>query len=357
MRVHKACLTPYEIPLRGSMSTASERIRTRRGFVVRLQTEKGWGLGDMSPHPAITLPAWQLFQESAQSTAAQICGSSFTNLPDMDWSGVNPGVAMGLDMALHDAAARAADRSLAAYLGAKSVAAISSSVLLQGDSLLESAQRAFASGYRVAKMKAHIDPQRTLLEIRSIRSALPNLGLRLDVNEAWSRETAVSFCRELPRNFLQWIEQPVSRADLAGMRAVRETGVSVAADESVRDVSDVTRLAVERAADVIVIKLMQVGGLAAAVRVAAEAAVHDLRVCLTTGLDSSIATAAVLHLSGALRPQTASGFATLSLLQGDLVSESLREGPTMTWPKGYGLGVELDETSPFLRQAVIYESA
>ena len=130
----------------------------------------------------------------------------------------------------------------------------------------------------------------------------------------------------------------------------------VAADESVRTVEDVSRLASEKSADVIVIKLMQVGGIAAAMRVAAEARRHGLQICLTTGLDSSIATSAVLHLSAVLEPETANCFSALSLLEGDLVEQALHEGPLMGVPAGLGLGVSLDAESPFLLPDEIHQS-
>jgi o-succinylbenzoate synthase len=356
MIIEKISLTPYAIPLHEPLSTASKKIRSRRGMVVQLRTDHGWGLGDMAPHPALAGKAWADFQRSARSTADRICGSSFDSPGAADWAGMDPGVAMGLDMALYDAMARAAGVSVARFLGAKRSGRAASSALLQGDAPLESAAHLFAMGYRTAKFKAHADPQQTLAEVHAIGEALPQLGLRLDVNGAWSRETAVEFCRGLRQNCLEWIEQPVWRQDLAGMRAVRETGVRVAADESVRKVEDVRRLASEKAADVIVIKLMQVGGLAAAIQVAQEARRHDLQICLTTGLDSSIGTSAVLHLSAALRPETDNGFSTLSLLQGDLTGKGLPEGPVMDLPPGPGLGVSLDPASPFLLPDEIYKS-
>ncbi|MDG1401640.1 MAG: o-succinylbenzoate synthase [Candidatus Binatia bacterium] len=356
MNVQKIILTPYAIPLHEPLSTASKKIRSRRGMVVQMRTEKGWGLGDMAPHPALGRVGWEDFRREAQSIAERLCGSSLGSLAAADWSGMEPGAAMGLEMALYDAAARDAGVSLARFLGARGSGPTASSALLRGDAPLASAAELFAMGYRTAKFKAHPDPQQTLSEIHAIREALPQLGLRLDVNGAWSRQTAVEFCGGLRQNSLEWIEQPVWRQDLVGMRAVRENGVRVAADESVRTVEDVSRLASEKSADVIVIKLMQVGGIAAAMRVAAEAKRHGLQICLTTGLDSSIATSAVLHLSAVLEPETANGFSTLSLLEGDLVEQALHEGPLMDVPAGLGLGVSLDAESPFLLPDEIHQS-
>src|SRR5262249_10559883 len=58
-----------------------------------------------------------------------------------------------------------------------------------------------------------------------------------------------------------WVEEPLRSEDLdelARLRAV--TGVSIAVDESVRDLEDLDRVAAACAADVVVLKLARVGG-------------------------------------------------------------------------------------------------
>ena len=369
MIVKKICLTPYAIPFRKKFSSATAEIRTRRGLVVELTTDRGTGLGDMSPHPALADAEWAQFLEVARAAAHSLVGGGVDSPEHMDWSGVVIGagsgaacgspsaVAMGLDMALYDLSARTVGSRLAEFLSQEARPEIRCSGLVEGDTPLETAKALVANGYRIAKMKAHKDPFETQRALRALREAVPELRLRLDVNGAWDTAAAVEFCRGLPASALEWIEQPVAPGDFAGLRAVRETGVRVAADESVGSASDVADLVSEQTADVIVLKLMQVGGLAAALRAAREARRHGLEICLTTGLDCSIATAAVMHLSAALRPENASGFSTLSLLQGDLVAAKLTDGPWMEVPNGDGLGVTLDPTSGFLGTAEVYARA
>jgi o-succinylbenzoate synthase len=366
MIVDRLVLTPYEIPFAEVFSTAARRLRARRGLVVELETEVGVGLGDMAPHPGLSDADWQEFLETAQRVAAGLVGARLGPPEDMDWvdligeslpdpaGSLAAGILMGLDMALHDLASRAAGVSLARFLNAKASDRVVSSALLPGHRPIGAAQSFLAEGYRVAKCKADPDPQKTQRNLLALRQAVPGLRLRLDVNGAWSRATAVEFCRQMPADSLEWIEQPVAPGDLAGLRAVRETGVRVAADEGVCCANDVSGLAAEKAADVIVLKLMQVGGIAAASRIALAASQHRLEICLTTGMDSSIATAAALHLSAALHPDTDSGFSTLSLLQGDLVLHGLREGPWMEVPEGPGLGVTLDRSSRFLGTSEVH---
>jgi len=185
------------------------------------------------------------------------------------------------------------------------------------------------------------DPEHAVRRVAAVRAAAAPLRLRCDANGAWDARTAVTVGRELARLDVAWLEQPVAAADLEGLRRVRrEAGIVVAADEAVTGPDVVPRLA--ETVDAVVVKLVQVGGLTAA-RATAQAAVRrGLRVTVTTGLETSIATAAALHLAAALpEPPEPCGLASASLLAHDLVDAPLVGAPTMTPPPGPGLGIRL----------------
>ena len=145
---------------------------------------------------------------------------------------------------------------------------------------------------------------------------------------------------------IAWLEQPVAAADVDGLRRVRrEGGVVVAADEAVTGAEAIPALA--SAADVVVLKLVQVGGLSPPLcDTAAAARRHGLRVTVTTGLDTSLATVAALHLAAALpAPLEPCGLATASLLASDLIAGAPLPDPWMRIPGGPGLGVRLDRAA------------
>src|SRR5262249_20031845 len=158
---------------------------------------------------------------------------------------------------------------------------------------------------------------------------------------AWAAPTGVGGARRVSSMDIGWLEQPVAAADLEAMRRVRRVGgVTLAADEAVTGPEVVARLA--GAVDAVVVKLVQVGGLAAARATAETALRHGLRVSVTTALETSIATVAALHLATSLtRPLEACGLATASLLSSDLIDPVPGEGPAMVAPEGPGLGVRL----------------
>ena len=140
----------------------------------------------------------------------------------------------------------------------------------------------------------------------------------------------------LARYDLELVEQPVaSLDDLARVR--RAVDVPVAADECIRSLADARRLRALDAADAIVLKQQPLGGVRAALIIAAEAQVPAV---VSSMMETSIGIAAGLALAAALPElRYACGLATLSQIAGDVVRDPLvpehgvdggraRSGPT-----------------------------
>ena len=95
----------------------------------------------------------------------------------------------------------------------------------------------------------------------------------------------------------------------------------VAADESIRRADDPLRVARLEAADIAVLKVQPLGGVAACLRIAEQI---GLPVVVSSALETSVGLAAGLALAAAL-PELpyACGLATLALLDGDVTSAPL----------------------------------
>lgn len=157
--------------------------------------------------------------------------------------------------------------------------------------------------------------------VAAVRDAVgPRVALRVDVNGAWDVDTAVAMIGRLARYDLEYVEQPVTTLDdLARVR--RRVAVPVAADECIRSRDDAARLHALDAADVIVLKQQPLGGVRAALEIAATAGVPAV---VSSMMETSVGIAAGLALAAAL-PELpyACGLATLSALAGDVTRDSL----------------------------------
>lgn len=182
------------------------------------------------------------------------------------------------------------------------------------------------SGCATAKVKV-ADPGAPLADdlerVAAVRDALgPSGAIRVDANMAWDVDMAVRAIRELERaaGGLEYVEQPCrSIEELAAVR--RRVDVRIAADESIRRAEDPLKVAVAGAADVAVIKVAPLGGVRRALAVA-EAC--GLPCVVSSAVETSVGMAAGLALAGALPDlDFACGLGTLSLLDGDVTTDSL----------------------------------
>ncbi|WP_021596293.1 o-succinylbenzoate synthase [Actinomadura welshii] len=181
------------------------------------------------------------------------------------------------------------------------------------------------SGCRTAKVKVAERGQGEaddLARVEAVRAAIgPQGRVRIDVNGGWDVDRAARMIRALDRWELEYAEQPCATLEeLARLR--RLVDVPVAADESIRRAEDPLKVRAAGAADIAVLKVQPLGGVAAALRVA-EAC--GLPVVVSSAVETSVGLAAGLALAAAL-PELpyACGLGTLALLEGDVVRDPLR---------------------------------
>jgi o-succinylbenzoate synthase len=159
--------------------------------------------------------------------------------------------------------------------------------------------------------------------VAAVRDVLGPAGrLRVDANAAWSVPAAMEALAALAPYGLEYAEQPCATLpELATLRRELGGAVAIAADESVRRAGDPERVAVAGAADLVVLKVAPMGGVAAALRVAAGC---GLPVVVSSALDTSVGIAAGLALAAALPALPyACGLGTVGLMAADVVAEPL----------------------------------
>ncbi|WP_396915840.1 o-succinylbenzoate synthase [Mycolicibacterium sp.] len=150
-------------------------------------------------------------------------------------------------------------------------------------------------GARTAKVKV-AEPGQTLADdvarVEAVRAEVPTV--RVDANGGWTVSEAVAAARALGP--LEYIEQPC--ATVEELASVRElVDVPVAADESIRKASDPLRVVRAGAADVAVLKVAPLGGVA---RMLDIAAAIDIPIVVSSALDSAVGMSRGLLAAAAL---------------------------------------------------------
>jgi L-alanine-DL-glutamate epimerase-like enolase superfamily enzyme len=131
-------------------------------------------------------------------------------------------------------------------------------------------------------------------------AAAPGTRFRLDPNQGWTQDEARRLLtlfreKELPIDF---VEQPLPAADLAGMASLRRAGLyPVVADESVFSPADAARVIDAGSADILNIKLMKTGGLGEALAICRLAQGAGLGVMVGSMLEGAASVLAAIHLA------------------------------------------------------------
>lgn len=210
-----------------------------------------------------------------------------------------------IDIALHDLIGRVTGRPVHVLLGGKvrDRVSIAGVIGLGGpDEMAADAAGHAARGFGHIKIKGGPDPRHDLDVVRAVRDALPaDVELSLDANEGYDAGTALPVLARMADAGLTLLEQPFPHWDLDGLARARERlALRVMADESVRSPQDALEIVRRGAADVLNIKILKVGGLHPAVRVAAIAEAAGLAVKIGSMPELGVATLAALHLAAAL---------------------------------------------------------
>ena len=197
-----------------------------------------------------------------------------------------------LDLALWDLAGKITGQPCWKLLGGSTHrvrAYASSGVLRDPAELIHAAERFAAEGFAAMKIRLRRGDWRDdIRALEAVRARLDDkLELMVDCNQgwrmpwdtapAWTLKDALPVARELERLGVYWMEEPLDRADLDGMRALREAvDIRIAGGEMTRELSAFRDLAARGCLDVLQPDVALVGGITGLRRVAHLAEAHGL---------------------------------------------------------------------------------
>jgi L-alanine-DL-glutamate epimerase-like enolase superfamily enzyme len=148
----------------------------------------------------------------------------------------------------------------------------------------ELARRTLERGFPALKLRfCHPDWRQDVAAVEAARAAVGeqlelcvdcNQGWRMpwDTQDPWSFEQALEVVRSLARLGVRWVEEPLHRGELDGLRRLRdETGVAIAGAEMTRELHELGELVRRRSLDVLQPDVVLVGGFGGLRRIAALA--------------------------------------------------------------------------------------
>ena len=371
MKIAEVRVQPYALPMRAPFQTAREVLQARQGALVWLRDEDGrWGVGEAAPLAGFGLESLQACSHALRRCTPHLQGTLQEERPALGGTGSSwpvlhhlsgfPAARHAVECALADLAAQRLGQPLWRWLlamaelpvPAQPPAQVRVNAMVGAEQPRHAAERARAlagAGFRTVKIKLGVEsPQADAQRMTAVRQALgAHLALRGDVNAAWSEEQALPALEALAPLHLEYVEQPLPAEDRAAMaRLARVSPIPIAADESALSVQEAQQVLQERAAQVLIIKPMALGGLLPALAVARMAHQHGVPAVVTSMIEGAVGRTAALHVAAAMhalgggRPLPACGLATGSLLAQDVVpAPPVPHEGQLQVPQSPGLGL------------------
>ncbi len=346
-------LKPYKLSkVYGTISDA-------QAVIVKIHTDEGIvGYGEADPMPPFT-------EESAGGVMAAIrdhlgprlLGEAPDSIPrlcaKMDALMYGNYTAKGaIDMALYDILGKERNTPLYALLGGMYRSQIPLLWPLGSGSPEEDVEQIHemvSGGYRTFMLKMGSLPiLEEVKRIKAIRNRFSSdIYVIVDANQGWEVVEALEFISSLKEYRIDFIEQPIARWNLKGLRRIRETSpFPLSADESLISVHDAITLIQEQAVDIFSIKVSKNGGLSRAQKIAIVAEASGIKCLMNSMLELGISQAAALHLGCSTPNLLDCGHCYMSTLR--LVDDitdfpnHIKEACAKP-PDGPGLGIRIDQ--------------
>ena len=331
--------------LRAPFGIAGGSQDVARNVLVTVVLEDGTvGYGEAAPLPAYNGETQQQALSVLEEANSWLSGQSCD-----DWRGLarafrahggrECGSAQcGFETAVIDALARRRGEPFGRLLGSSALGTLVTDITISTGTSQDAAEAArsyWAQGFRVLKVKigGAGGPVHDLARIEAVTREAPEAQLILDGNAALSRAAVTELLHGLRERRITplLLEQWLPKDDLVGMRALgQETGWPVAADESVVTPEDALRVAHAGAAQVINVKLMK-AGLVAALDVVQIARATGLGLMIGGNVESILGMTASASFAAALGGFSHIDLDTpLFLAESPLTGGMTYQGPTLS---------------------------
>ena len=312
MKIVKAEAIPIELQLKEPFVIANETVERADNVFIRLETDTGivgWGC---STPDTITSEDSNTVLKNFEVAKRLIKGADPTRINLLNAIleenlGGNPSLKAGINSAFYDIIGKKAGMPLYILLGGYRNR-IETSVTIginSTDSMVEKARQIVSKGFRCIKIKCGINVNNDLENIIAIRDAVGSkVKLRLDANEGYSVEDAISLIKNLVKSNvdIEMLEQPTKASFLYSLKDVAvQCPVPIMADETALTLRDSIKLVKLEIADMINIKLMKIGGITNAIKANTVAELADVPVMVGCMNESMGAMSAGVHFACAFK--------------------------------------------------------
>ena len=327
-----------DLPLKHRFTIAHQSREVQETLIVRLEENGLFGLGESTTNPfyGITLDN---MQEALEKFKPILLGGKW-NTPAELWElgkeifRDNPFAQCALDQAAWDLYTKKQGKKLYEYLDLNPQSIPTTNFTIGIDTVEKMCAKLREVEWPIYKIKLGTDQDLEI--VRELRKNTDSV-FRVDANCAWTVDQAISYSEELALLGVEFIEQPLAKDNLEGMREVfAQSKLPVIADESCISESDVEKC--QGRFHGVNIKLVKAGGVTPALRMIQKAKALGMKTMVGCMTESSVGISAIAHIAPLLDYVDMDG----AMLLAKDPAKGVRIFPDeVHFPEGPGIGAEL----------------
>ncbi|GAB3661698.1 dipeptide epimerase [Echinicola sediminis] len=329
-----------ELPLKHTFTIAHQSRDVQQTLIVKLSQGDLFGLGESTTNPFYGMTVENM--TAALENARTIVEAGNWEHPEKLWEecknifAANPFAQCALDMAAWDIFTKRKRLKLYEYLKLDPSNIPTTNFTIGIASTEKMVEKMQELDWPIYKIKLGTDHDLEIVrELRRHTKAT----FRIDANCAWTADQAITYAEELKKLQVEFMEQPLAKDDLEGMREVyNHSKLPVIADESCIVEADVDKC--HGLFHGINVKLVKAGGITPGLRMLYKAKKLGMKTMVGCMTESSVGITAIAHIAPLLNYVDMDG---AMLLARDIAKGVHIEPGKVTFPEGPGIGAELLE--------------
>ncbi len=320
---------PYTLGFNKPFITSKGKYNNRNGFIIKLESSSGKiGIGDSAPFPEFGSETYEEDEKLLNNFDVKL-NLDLNNIEESIETNLKafaslPCLKHGFEQALLSLVCNEKEISINKLLNVQSKKKINVNAVLgflSPEETAKSALQKIEDGYKTIKIKIGRDnfdiDYKCIEAVR--KSCGDEMNIRADVNRKWNLEQAIKNIQAIEEFNLEYIEQPVNTLN-DFVELSKKVKTPLAADESIRSVTDAEKYISNKAATVLILKPMMLGGIIPTLKVIRLAEQAGLKSVITSSFESIIGRASAVFAASLIKEDAAHGLDTDFYLEQDLFS-------------------------------------
>jgi len=286
-----------QLPLKHTFTIAHQSRDVQQTVIVKLEDGTDFGLGECTTNPFYGMTKENVLEALEQ--AKRLGAEEGWERPEELWAmgreifKANPFAQCALDVAAWDLYAKQKGKKLYELLQLDPRQIPTTNFTIGIAPIDQMVAKMREVDWPIYKIKLGTDHDLEI--IRELRKHT-NAVFRIDANCAWTAEQAINYSKELVKLGVEFMEQPLAKDDLEGMKEVyQHSHLPIIADESCITEQDVKKC--RGLFHGINVKLMKAGGITPALRMLAEARSYGMKTMVGCMTESSVGITAIAHIA------------------------------------------------------------